>query len=66
MTCAKMAAMDAATRRSEEENNEGEVNQIYHPKMSLNHRRHSQQEAGGNKINNNNIANNTSFVVFLN
>ena len=59
MTCAKMPAMDAATRSEEEENNEGEVNLIYHPKMSLNHcRRHSQQEAGGNKINNN-IANNT-------
>ena len=60
MTCAKMPAMDAATRSEEEENNEGEVNLIYHPKMSLNHCHHSQQEAGGNKINSN-IANNTSF-----
>ena len=63
MTCAKMPAMDAATRRSEEEeNNEREVNLIYHPKMSLNHCHHSQQEAGGNKINSN-IANNTSFFL---
>ena len=62
MTCAKMPAMDAATR-SEEENNEGEVNLIYHPKMSLNHRRHSQQEAGGNKINKN-IANNNTSLFF--
>ena len=66
MTCAKMPAMDAATRSEEEENNEGEVNLIYHPKMSLNHCHHSQQEAGGTKINNNIANNNTSFVVFLN
>ena len=74
MTCAKMAAMDAAATQisesEEENNNEGEVNQIYHPKMSLNCHVASFATSGsstssGNEINNNVNTNNTGLVCFF-
>ena len=69
MTCAKMAAMDAAATQisesEEENNNEGEVNQIYHPKMSLNCHVASFATSGSSTSSGNKINNNMSILIIL-
>ena len=64
------AAATQISESEEENNNEGEVNQIYHPKMSLNCHVASFATSGsstssGNKINNNVKTNNTGLVRFF-
>ena len=65
-----MAAMDAAATQisesEEENNNEGEeVNQIYHPKMSLNCHVASFATSGSSTSSGNKINNNMSILIIL-